>query len=138
MAKRDIPTIGKPIFTLSVNSLNDKIKVTTGFNYINSLSYVAVNAVKCMSVGYTDDTMQKIIVNKDYKGPNNEDMSIVIDSEENKKAKTSQDIFVDEMEANAIAIEMNKQFKSECKTILDMVGSAFHEYDNVIAGLKIR
>ena len=39
-------------------------------------------------------------------------------------------------EANAIAIEMNKQFKNDCKVILDVVSQVYHEYDNVISLLK--
>ena len=136
MSKKRIPTIGEPVFTLSQNNWNDKIKVTTGLSYINALSYIAVDAVKCMSVGYTDDSMAKIIINKGYKGPKDEDMSITIDAEENGKKRSSTDVFIDELEANSVATEMNKQFKDDCKVILDLISQVYHEYDNVIGALK--
>lgn len=136
MAKKRIPIIGEPVFTLSQHNWSDKIKITTGLSYLNVLAYISVDAVKCMSVGYTDDTMARIIINKDYKNEKNEDVSITIDAEENGKRKTSVDCFVEENEANAVAAEMNKQFKEECKTILDAVGQMYHEYDNINAALK--
>jgi len=138
MAKRKLPTIGEPVFTLAVKSFSEKIKVTSGISSLNTLSYVAVNAVKCMSIGYTDDKMDCIIINKDYKDDAGKDVSIVMDAEEpTGRRKSSIDLFVDELEANAVAIDMNKQFQGECKDIFDAVGACYHEYDNVIAALKM-
>jgi hypothetical protein len=136
MAKT-IPGVGDLVFTLSQNNFNDKIKVSTGLSYINALSYVSVDATKCMNVGYTDDTMTKVIINKDYKGPNGEDVSITMNVDDKiGRKRGSTDIFIDELEANAVAIEMNKQFREDCKNILDVISQVFHEYDNVIAALK--
>jgi hypothetical protein len=137
MSKRKIATIGEPIFILTQNNFSDRIKVTTGFNSLNTLSYIGVNAIKVMSVGYTDDKMEKIIYNKDYKDDKNNDISIVVDAEEpSGRKRTSMDVFVDEAEANAVAIQMNDQFQQECKAILDVVTQCYHEYDNIKRGFK--
>ena len=138
MSKPKIPVIGEPIYILSQNNFSEKVKASVGYNAINTLAYVAVDAIKVMSVGYTDDSMTKIVINKDYKVEGSEDSAAVyMNVEENtNKKRNSTDIFVDELEANAIAIEMNKQFKNDCKVILDVVSQVYHEYDNVISLLK--
>jgi hypothetical protein len=137
MGKRSIPTIGEPVFTLTQNNFSDKIKVTQGFSAVNTLAYIGVNAIKCMSVGYVDDTMEKIVINKDYKDNQGNSVAIIIDSDEKpNKKRTSMDIFVDESEANARAIAMNEQFKQDCKLILDTVSQVYHEYDNLNAALR--
>ena len=138
MSKPKIPVIGEPIYILSQNNFSEKVQASVGYNAINTLAYVAVDAIKVMSVGYTDDSMTKIVINKDYKVEGSEDSAAVyMNVEENtNKKRNSTDIFVDELEANAIAIEMNKQFKNDCKVILDVVSQVYHEYDNVISLLK--
>jgi len=136
MAKNEIPVIGKPFFILKQNNWSDKVKVTTGLNSINTLVYISVDAIKCMSVGYTDETMTRIVINKDYKGADGEDMSYTVNADEANKRRDSTSIFTDELEANAVAAEMNKQFQKECKQILDVVSQVYHEYDNLIGILK--
>ena len=137
MAKRKIATFGEAVFILTHNSFTDKFKVTTGFNSLNTLAYIAVDAVKVMSVGYVDATMEKVIYNKDYKDEKGNDVSITVDAEEpTGRKKTSTDVFVNELEANAVAIAMNEQFQQECKAILDAVGMCYHEYDNIKRALK--
>lgn len=136
MGKKKIPTIGEPVFTLSQNNFSDRIKVTSGFSSVNTLAYIAVNATKCMSVGYVDDKMEKIIINKDYKDEDGNSVALIIDAEDRPGKKNSMDIFVDEAEANAVALAMNQQFKQDCKLILDTVSQVYHEYDNIMAVLK--
>jgi len=137
MAKRKIATIGEPVFILTQNNFTDRFKVTTGFNSLNTLAYIGVNAIKVMSVGYVDDTLEKIVYNKDYKDEKGNDVSIIVEAEEpSGKRRSSMDVFVDEAEANAVAISMNDQFQQECKAILDAVSQCYHEYDNIKSSLK--
>jgi hypothetical protein len=137
MSKETVPTIGQPIFTLTQNNWSDKIKVTQGFSSVNTLAYIAVNAVKCMSVGYVDDKMEEIVINKDYKDIDGHSVAIVMNAGDKPgRKKSAIDIFLDEEEANAVAIGMNQQFKQECKEILDVVSMVYHEYDNLNGALK--
>jgi hypothetical protein len=140
MAKnRNIPSIGDPFFTLVRKSFTKKLQILSDSSYFNTLSYIGVDATKCMNVGFTDDTMTEVIINKGYKNnpEDKQDQSVLVPAEEPKGTKRdSTSIFVNEAEANAIAIEMNKQLQEECKAVLDSIGAIYHEYGNVIGALK--
>lgn len=138
---KNIPTVGENIFTLSQNNFSDRFKVTEiGLNQVNVLSYVAVEAVKVMSVAYVDDKMNKVVINKgrtmeeDSRVP--AEYIINVEDTGTERRKNSTDIFLDEAEANEIALGMNQQFKQEAKIILDMITKVYHEYDNIMDILK--
>ena len=128
-----IPIFGEPVFRISANNFSERIKVSdaTSRHSINELQYFAVDAVKVVRLEYEDEDMKVLLING---GTDNEIRVKVNDLD--AKEKNSYSIFIDIMEANAVARRMNELQKTNCKGILDAVSQVYHEYDNVIASLK--
>jgi hypothetical protein len=81
---------------------------------------------------YEDEDMKNILIN----GGTDNEIQIKVSDLVDGKEKNSYSTFVDIAEANAVAKRMNEVQKQNCKSILDMVTTVYHEYDNVILALK--
>lgn len=134
-----VPTLGKPFFTVEEAPLNERLAISSGRGYPNSLVYFAVNAVMVKSLEFEGDSTSRIIINKGMTLEGNESKSLEyrLDLEKNFSREASTDtIFVDEATANKLAERLNKSQKDECGKFLDAFQKAYSEYDKIIAICK--
>lgn len=136
-----IPTLGQPVFVIVDNPLEDRVSIAGERGLLNALVYFAVDAILVRSLGYLDETLRRIIINKGMKDEHDPEKSleIVLDLDKNfaRGEVTPSTIFVSEAEAQAVARKANENQKKSCKKLLDLVTSAFNEYDRVIEACKI-
>lgn len=136
---KTIPILGQPVFRISENPLEERVTLAGERGVLNSLVYFAVDAVMVRKLEYDGPNLNKIIINRDMTAENNPEESVEIryDVEKNfSREANAETVFVDEDLANQIAAKLNKNQKTHCGKLLDLVTKAYNEYDKVIAVCK--
>jgi len=135
--KPKLPILGQPIFIITENSLDKKVAISGTVGVLNSLTYFAADAIQVLKLEYADDSMERVIINRDMVNEENPDQKLefIIDLKNNKGDLTTK--FIDEREAQDVAKQMNINQQKQCKKLVDMITHAYHEYDNVIAACTV-
>lgn len=136
-----VPVLGQPVFVISENDLDNKIGLSDGRGYFTGLRYFAHDAILVKGQRYTDDTMNKIVINEGMvdEADEKKSLELVIDLERNfTKTKDATTVFFDEEDAVACAAEMNKNQRTQCKKLADLAVKALNTYDDIIAACKIK
>lgn len=131
-----VPVFGQPVYQIVENNLSNVVKIIGEYGHTNSLVYYAVNAIKVMKLEYADETLKKIVINRDMVSTEEEPRSLEIRLDIEKNFNGPQDAattFVDEEAANLVAARLNKARKSECLKLADAINRGLSEYDKIIA-----
>lgn len=141
MKNQRIPILGQPVFTLSDNSLEERVTIVGERGLLNSLVYFAVDAILVKKLEYADEKMNKVIINRGMTAEGDDTVSLEIHMDLEKNFSREADattIFVDESEAQAVARKMNENQKKNCKKLLDIATKAYNEYDAIIAACSVK
>ena len=134
MNKNPMPEMGKPIFIIVRNSMSEKIQIARENGFLNELVYYAADGIMVMSLEYTDDKMNKVLINKGLKESAEPDAkSLAFEYDLNKNERDVYSLFVNEADAQAIARQMNEAQRKICKGLVDAVTKCYHEYEPIIA-----
>jgi hypothetical protein len=131
-----VPVFGQPVFVISESPLEERVTIVGERGLLNTLVYFAVDGIFVKKLEYADDKMTKVVINKGMVDESEEKKSLEIhmDLERNfSKDPDSTTIFVDEIEAQAMARKMNENQKKNCKKLLDLATKAYNTYDEIIA-----
>ena len=136
-----LPTLGQPVFVISENPLEERVTVVGERGLLNNLVYFAVDSIKANKLEYADDTMKKIIINRDMVTNDEEKKSLELHVDLEKNSNREPDlstVFFDEIDAQLIARKANENQKKSCRKLLDLATKAFNEYDTIIGLCSVK
>jgi hypothetical protein len=136
-----VPVLGQPVFVISENSLEERVTIAGERGLLNSLVYFAHDGILVKKLGYADDKLKKIIINEGMVTEDDEKKSLELHMDLEKNFSRDPDattIFVDEVDAAAVARKMNENQKKQCKKLLDLATKAYNTYDEIIAACTVK
>jgi hypothetical protein len=138
MNKPKLPILGQPVFKISENSFDERVQLIGERGFLNSLTYFAADAIMVKKLEYETDKMDIVIINKDMVDSENPDKKIEIKIDLKREKEDHLTIFVDEIEAQRVAKQMNINQQKQCKKLVDAVNIVYNEYDKVIALCSVK